>query len=125
MAAASQLAEQTLGILKLIQSTRDAPKDVLERIVSLQHLEKAAESIKTNPSYQSPQVAGILASIQSKVEVVLKTLDKLQVTSSDSKRSIAKKAVIATFKDESTTSKLDQIERDKTTLALCLSQIDA
>jgi hypothetical protein len=123
--AASQLAEQVLGILKLIQSVRDAPEDVISHVSSLQGPAKVAQSARTTSSYQSPQVAGILDLINNKVEVVSRTLNGLAVTSSDNKPSILKEALITARKDGIIINKLDQIERDKMTLALYLSGIDA
>jgi hypothetical protein len=125
VAAASQIAEQVLGILKLIQSVRDAPEDIISHLSSLQGPAKVAQSVRTTSSYQYPQVAGILDLINNKVEVVSRTLNGLAVTSSDNKPSILEKALIAAWKDGSIINKLDQIERDKMILALCLSRIDA
>jgi hypothetical protein len=125
LAAASQIAEQVLRIVKLVQSIRDAPEEVLQHIASLQQLAGVVESIKANPSYQSRQVAEILSLINTKTSAISDTLDKLQTDPSNSKASVFKKAVNSTWKSDNVANKLDQIERDKTTLALCLAQIDA
>jgi hypothetical protein len=125
LAAASQIAEQVLRIVKLVQSIRDAPEEVLQHIASLQQLASVVESIKANPSYQSRQVAEILSLINTKTSAISDTLDKLQTDPSNSKASVFKKAVNSTWNSDNVANKLDQIERDKTTLALCLAQIDA
>ncbi|KAJ9606001.1 hypothetical protein H2200_009850 [Cladophialophora chaetospira] len=125
LAGATQLAEQILGLVRFIQNTRDAPKEVLEHIASLKQLESVTENIKTNPSYQSQQVADVLSLLNAKVKAIADILSKVRATATDDKATAIKKAVVATWKDDNVTSRLDQIERDKTTLALCLAQIDA
>ncbi|KIW70057.1 hypothetical protein PV04_02368 [Phialophora macrospora] len=83
------------------------------------------ESIKANSSYQTRQVAEILSLINTKTSAIFDTLDKLQADSSDSKARAFKKALSSMWSSDNMASRLDQIERDKTTLALCLAQIDA
>lgn len=125
VAAASQLNQQVIGIVRLVQSIREAPATVLGQITSLNQLAHVAENIKANTSYQSPQVADILISISTKAEGILTTLKKILAKPHDGKVLTFKKSLIAVWNDESITRTLNEIERDKTTLALCLSQIDA
>lgn len=125
VAAASQLAEHIIGIVRLVQCIRDAPATVLSQTTSLSQLAHVVESIKTNASYQSPQVADILTSINTKAEAISTTLKRVRANHPDGKVIAFKKSLIAVWNDESITGNLNQIERDKTTLALCLTQIDA
>lgn len=125
VAAASQLVEQVVKIVTLVNDIRDAPKDVLEHIESLSRLTAVAEGIKLNPSYQSTQTAEILASINIKTTDLVAILNKANVSPADNKSNAIRKAVFATWKDERIITALDQIERDKNTLALWLARIDA
>lgn len=124
LAGASQLAEQILRIGKFVQNVKDGPKEVLDHVASLQQLASVAASIKSNPSYQSQQVAEILAVINTKAKAVMDILNDVRTDPADKRQIAIRKAFIAIWKDASITNKLDQIERDKTTLALCLAQID-
>ncbi|EXJ61753.1 hypothetical protein A1O7_02183 [Cladophialophora yegresii CBS 114405] len=125
LAAASQIAEQLLNIVKLVQTIRDAPKEVVQHIASLRQLTSVVESIKATPSYQSRQVAEILSLINTKTNALSDILVKLQADSRDSTVNATKKRVKSTWITDNVANKLDQIERDKLTLALCLARIDA
>ncbi|ETI19674.1 hypothetical protein G647_08687 [Cladophialophora carrionii CBS 160.54] len=124
-AAASQIAEQLVRIVKSVQTIRDAPKEVVQHIASLQQLTSVVESIEANPSYQSRQVAEILSSINTKTNALSDILVRLQADPGDSNANAIKKALNSTWNTDNVANKLDQIDGDKMTLALCLARIDA
>ncbi|OCT49764.1 hypothetical protein CLCR_06731 [Cladophialophora carrionii] len=124
-AAASQIAEQLVRIVKSGQTIRDAPKEAVQHIASLQQLTRVVESIKANPSYQSRQVAEILSLVNTKTNALSDILVRLQADPGDSKAKAIQKALNSTWNADNVANKLDQIDGDKMTLALCLARIDA
>lgn len=122
LAATTQLTEQ---LLRCGRAAHDAPSGISEHISSLRHLTVVLEEIKSNPAAQSSQGAELLKSLQTKIEELSADLNKVLIDAEHSTATAITKRLRAAWEEKNFYSRLDQIEREKSTLALYLAPINA
>jgi hypothetical protein len=129
VAAASQLFEQGLKITsflyELYGKAKEAPESIQKQTVKVEQLIDLALLVKENPSLQTEAVASILRTCLRTAEQFQKTLKKVSIADEDGKWKKAGKVASALFKDKEIIQYFDEIEKEKTSLVLCIQEIDS
>ena len=128
IAAASQLAQQAFEIIKffsdLYAKVQDAGESIRTRILHIEQLIDISKLIAKTPILQTTAIQSVLVTC---LRATIMLRDVLQELSSDREGLLRRmmKAVKAVRKEDKIMILLDNIERDKSSLALCIHQIDA
>ena len=128
IAAASQLAQQAFEIIKffsdLYAKIQDAGESIRTRMLHIEQLIDISKLIAKTPTLQTTAIQSVLV-ICLRTTITLR--DILQELSSDKEGLLRRimKAVKAVRKEDKIMILLNNIERDKSSLALCIHQIDA
>jgi hypothetical protein len=116
LAATAQLAEQLIKvsglIYKLCNNIQQAAKIISSRILAVNRLITISRLIMTNAALQSDSVALILGSclgIAQKLKTALEKINRSRI-----------KAFLVMSKEKEMLGLFDELEKDKTTLMLCL-----
>jgi hypothetical protein len=128
IAAASQLAQQASEIVKffsdLYAKIQDASESIRTRMLHIEQLIDISKLIAKTPTLQTAAIQSVLVTC---LQTAITLREVLQELSSDEERRLRRimNAVRAVRKDDKIMILLDNIERDKISLALCIHQIDA
>lgn len=128
IAAASQLAQQAFEIIKffsdLYAKVQDAGESIQTRMLHIEQLIDISKLIAKTPTLQTTAIQSVLVTC---LRTTIALRDILQELSSDKEGLLRRivKAVKAVRKEDKIMILLDNIERDKSSLALCIHQIDA
>jgi hypothetical protein len=128
IAAASQLAQQASEIVKffsdLYAKIQDAGESTRMRMLHIEQLIDISKLIAKTPTLQTTAIQSVLVTCLRTTITLRKALQEL---SSDKEGRLRRtmKAVRAVRKEDKIMILLDNIERDKSSLALCIHQIDA
>jgi hypothetical protein len=128
IAAASQLAQQAFEIIKffddLYAKIQDAGESIRTRMLHIEQLIDISKLIAKTPTLQATAIQSVLVTCL-RTTITLRGI--LQELSSDKEGLLRRimKAVKAVRKEDKIMILLDNIERDKSALALCIHQIDA
>jgi hypothetical protein len=128
IAAASQLAQQAFEIIKffsdLYEKVQDAGESIRTRMLHIEQLIDISKLIAKTPTLQTTAIQSVLVTC---LRTTITLHDILQELSSDKEGLLRRimKAVKAVRKEDKIMILLDNIERGKSSLALCIHQIDA
>jgi hypothetical protein len=129
LAAASQLAEQSLNIAifisNLYSKVRDAPESIRKQSVQLEQLIDIAKLIEHNPPLQTDLVGSILRNCVSEAEKLQEILANISTATGDGKIRELWKALDGVAKEKRILALFANLEREKSSLALCIETIDA
>jgi hypothetical protein len=129
VAATSQLIEQGLkiaiSISDLYSKVRDAPESIRKQSVQVEHLIDIAKLIERNPPLQTDLVESILRNCVGEAEKLLETLANISTAAGDGKVRKLWKALDAMAKEKRILALLANLEREKSSLALCIKTIDS
>lgn len=128
-AAASQLLQQgsqiTRFICELYSKVQDAPESIRKQIMQIDQLIDLARLIIQNPSLQTASVAAILSTCMRSAAEVQGILKKASATTKDGQLKKAQKVLTAVMKEKEILTLFNNLERDKSSLTLCIQEIDA
>jgi hypothetical protein len=128
IAAASQLAQQASEIVKffsdLYAKIQDAGESIRTRMLHIEQLIDISRLIAKTPILQTATIQSVLHTCLRTVITLRELLQELASGEEGQLRKIMK-AVRAVRKEDKITILLDNIERGKSSLALCIDQIDA
>ena len=128
IAAASQLAQQAFEIVKffsdLYAKVQDAGESIRTRMLHIEQLIDISKLIAKTPILHTTAIQSVLVTC---LRATIMLRDVLQELSSDREGLLRRimKAVKAVRKEDKIMILLDNIEKDKSSLALCIHQIDA
>jgi len=128
IAATSQLAQQAFEIIKffsdLYAKVQDADESIRTRMLHIEQLIDISKLIAKTSTLQTTAIQSVLVTC---LRTTITLRDILQELSSDREGLLRRimKAVKAVRKEDKIMILLDNIERDKSSLALCIHQIDA
>ena len=128
IAAASQLAQQASEIIKffsaLYAKIQDAGESIRTRMLHIEQLIDISKLIAKTLTLQTTAIQSVLVAC---LRTTITLHDILQEISSDEEGLLRRimKAVKAVRKEDKIMILLDNIEREKSSLALCIHQIDA
>ena len=128
IAAASQLAQQASEIIKffsaLYSKIQDAGESIRTRMLHIEQLIDISKLIAKTLTLQTTAIQSVLVAC---LRTTITLHDILQEFSSDEEGLLRRimKAVKAVRKEDKIMILLDNIEREKSSLALCIHQIDA
>lgn len=129
LAAASQLTEQGLKIVifisDLYSKVRDAPESIRKQSVQVEQLINIAKLIEHNPSLQIDSVGSILRNCTGEAEKVKDILENISTAAGDGKARKLWKALDGVAKEKRILALFANLEREKSSLALCIETIDA
>jgi hypothetical protein len=129
LAAASQLAEQSLNIAifisKLYSKVRDAPESIRKQSVQLEQLIDIAKLIEHNPLLQTDLMGSILRNCVSEAEELQEILANISTAAGDGKIRELWKALDGVAKEKRILALFANLEREKSSLALCIKTIDS
>jgi N-terminal domain on NACHT_NTPase and P-loop NTPases len=125
VAAAAQLAEQGLKIVNLYFQSRDAPESINKRSVHLEQLIEIARLVENNQPLQTALVESTLRQCLEKATKLREILSKLCAASGDGKAIKWKKTLAGVAKEKEILALLADLEREKSSLMLCISTIDS
>jgi hypothetical protein len=127
VSAATALAQQTIQLAQFLVSLhgniKDAPEFIQTRVSSIERL--TANLVRTTAPLQTTQVATVLEAMIVSTKKLLEILQKLNL---EDRGKLKKKVFVqwkAALKENDVLLLLDQIERNKSELALCFLQIEA
>jgi hypothetical protein len=128
-AAASQLLQQGFQITKFIcelySAVQDAPESIRKQITQVEQLIDVARLIIQNPSLQTASVASILSTCMRSAAEVQGILKKVSATTKDGPLKKAQKALTAVMKEKEILALFNNLEKKKSSLTLCIHEIDA
>ena len=128
IAAASQLAQQAYEIVKffsdLYAKIQDAGESIRTRMLHIEQLIDISKLIAKTPILQTTTIQSVLVICLRTTITLHEVLQKLSSNEEGLVRRIMK-AVRAVRKEDEIMILLDNIEREKSSLALCIHQIDA
>lgn len=129
LAAASQLAEQGLKIVifisDLYSKVRDAPESIRKQSVQVEQLINIAKLIEHNPSLQIDSVGSILRNCTGEAEKLKEMLENISTAAGDGKAKKLWKVLDGVAKEKRILALFANLEREKSSLALCIETIDA
>ena len=129
LAAASQLAEQSLQIAifisNLYSKVRDAPESIRKQSVQLEQLIDIAKLIEHNPPLQTELVGSVLRNCVGEVEKLQEILASISTAAGDGKVRKLWKTLDGVAKEKRILALLANLEREKSSLALCIKAIDS
>jgi hypothetical protein len=129
LAAASQFAQQSLKVINFISDldgkVRDAPESIRKQAVQVEQLVDIARLIEHNPSLQTDAIILILQSCQDEAQQLLNILWRVLAAAGDGKVKRLWKAVDGITREKKILEHLSKLEREKTSLALCIATIDS
>ncbi|KAE9363880.1 TPR-like protein [Stipitochalara longipes BDJ] len=129
VAAASKLLSQALEITRLLSDlcgkVKEAPDTIRKQIAQVQQLVDLARLVTGNPALQKDSIASILHTCLGTAAQCLTTLKKASPTDGDGKLKKAQKVVRALMKENEIARLLEDLEREKASLVLCIHEIDS
>jgi len=129
LAAASQLTEQSLKIAVIISDlyskVRDAPESIRKQSVQVEQLIDIARRIKDNPPFQTALVESILCNCVGEAEKLQEILRKISTAAGDGRVKKLWKALDGVAKEKRILALFAKLEREKSSLALCIGTIDS
>ena len=127
-AAASQLLQQGANITKflwdLYSKMKDSPAANRRQTIQIEQLLDLSRLFLQNASLQRDSVASILGTCLLQAQQFQQVLKKVAVTSSDGQLKTLKKSFEAVMKEREIVQLFDNLEREKSSLMLCIQQID-
>lgn len=128
-AAASQLLQQGFQITKFIcelySKIQDAPESIRKQVMQIEQLIDLARLVIQNPSLQTASVASLLNTCVRSAAEVQGLLKKVSVTTKDGQLKKVQKALTAVMKEKEILALFNHLEREKSSLTLCIHEIDA
>ena len=128
-AAASQLLVQGVKIAKFLAELYgrcQEPDFIRKQIVQVEQLVEIARLIEDNPSLQKKAyIASILESCGATAAKLLEILEKVAVKGEDGKVRKVQKAILSLLKEKETLHFFNDLEREKSSLILCIQEIDS
>jgi hypothetical protein len=125
LAAASQLTEQGLKIADLYAKIRDAPESIRKQSVQVEQLIEIAKLVKHNPPLQTALVESILRNCVSEAEKLLEILGKISTAAGDGRVKKLWKTLDGVTKEKRILALFANLEREKSSLAVCIEAIDS
>jgi hypothetical protein len=129
VAAATQLVEQGIKITQflgeLYSKVQDAPESVRKQLVHVEQLIDIARLIIQSPSLQEESVVSILRTCLRQAADIQNLLKKVSVVDKDGQLKKIRKAFAAVMKEKEIDALFDNLEREKSSLALCIQEINS
>jgi hypothetical protein len=129
LAAASQLTEQCLNVAifisDLYSKVRDAPESIRKQSVQIEQLIDIVRLIEHNPPLQTDLVWSILRSCAGEAEKLKEILANISTAAGDGKVRKLWKALDGVAKKKRILALFAILEREKSSLALCIETIDS
>jgi hypothetical protein len=128
-AAASQLFEQGIKIAKFLvelYTVSQAPDFIQRQVSQIEQIVKLSRLIRENEALQKDDT--ITTSLVTSGKITSKFLELLSryvVTEADGKIKKIQKVLSVMLKEKEVTHFFDDLEREKSTLILCIQQIDS
>jgi N-terminal domain on NACHT_NTPase and P-loop NTPases len=127
LAAASQLAEQGLRIAVFISElyvkVRDAPESIRRQSIQIQQLIDIAKLIEHTPPLQTTSVESILRNCVGEAEKLQEILGKVSTAAGDGRVKKMWKALDVVAKEKMINILFTRLEREKSSLVLCIETI--
>jgi hypothetical protein len=128
-AAASQFVDQGLRITfflyDLCSKAKQAPDEIRGQIVKTETMINIARLIIQNPSLQEESVAAVLRPCLLAAQQFLELLKKISITEDDGKMKKVQKIFSSLLKEKEITSFFDDLEKKKTSIILCIGEINS
>jgi hypothetical protein len=128
-AAASQFFEQGIKIAKFLvelYTKSQAPDFIQKEVAQIEQLVKISRVVQENKSLQKEDlIASSLASCSRTAAKFLGFLSKYMVTDEDGKIKTVQKVFSVMLKEKEIAQYYDDLEREKSSLILCIQQIDS
>ena len=122
---AVQIVETAISIVDFFKKLKDAPELVRKQNAHVEQLIDIARLIAQNTSLQTDVTARILGSCLQAVEELQGRLKKGTSNSADGTPAKIYKALLSTMNGKNVQTILSQLERDKSSLMLCIQEIDS
>jgi hypothetical protein len=129
VAAASQLVAQGIQITFILSDlclkAKEAPDTIRKQTAQVEQLINLARLIIQTPSLQKDSIASVLGTCLRTAEQCLASLKKEFMTDKDGKLKKAQKLFSALLKEKEIGRVFDDLEKEKTSLILCITAIDS
>ncbi|KAH7323861.1 hypothetical protein BKA65DRAFT_555531 [Rhexocercosporidium sp. MPI-PUGE-AT-0058] len=128
-AAASQFVAQGLKITiyfyQAFQKIKDAPESIRKALAEVEQLISISKLIIQNDSLQTDSIASTLRICLRDITKLESTLRKVSPGSDAGKSEKFRKAIVATFMEDTITKPLASLDREKMDLSLCMHEINS
>lgn len=128
-AAAFQIAQQCMDIAKMIASLyhkiHDAPNSIHSQILLVNQLIAITRSIERNKSLQTDLMASALTTCSKTTQQLSDELSKISTSAGDGRVRRVWKGLVGLTVEEKLQGLFDQLEREKSSLAVLIGTIDA
>ena len=125
LAAASQLAQQSVQILTFLRRIRDVPESIRKQSVQLEQLLDITKLVKENPALQTPLIDSILSKCVVESRTLQGILEKVTADVTDGKIKKLWRNLEGMAKEKQVLSSFAKLEQEKSSLALCIQTVDA
>ncbi|KAH9210670.1 P-loop containing nucleoside triphosphate hydrolase protein, partial [Leptodontidium sp. 2 PMI_412] len=128
VSAATALAEQCGKVIKFacdVYSKYQNPDVVKKQLVQLQQLVDLSILIKQNPSLQTTEMESLLSSCLTDIGTFRAKLIKIKSNFFDSRLRKLKKSIAAVMQENDVKDLFANLEQHKSSLALCIAEIDS
>ena len=115
----------TKFICELYSKVQDAPESIRKQVMQIEQLTDLARLIIQNTSLQTASVASILSTCMRTATQVQGILKKVSATTKDGQLKKVQKALTAVMKEKEILALFNNLEREKSSLTLCIHEIDA
>ena len=127
-AATAQFAEQivtlSFAIIEFYHKFKEAPETVRRQSLHVEQIRSVCELVKQNPALQTTQIGDILKECLKKLLEIKNEVDKLRPAGVSSAEKLWK-AFLAATKDKKFEKLFADFEKLKTSLVLCIVEIDS
>jgi hypothetical protein len=128
-AASAQFLKQGFDLNKflwdLYSKMKDAPESIRNQIVQIEQLIGLSRLFLENKSLQTDSVASILSTCLLRAQEFRNLLKKTAATDADGRFVRVHQSLTAVMKEKEIAAPFVKLERDKSSLILCIQEIDA
>lgn len=129
VAAASQLVAQgseiLVSIYKMYSKIKSAPEFVRNGSVQVEQLISISRLVIQNPALQTDSIASVLSTCLAYAKKLQSILIRLTPRTGSGKLTRLEKALMAVIKEGGITDLFRKLEREKTSLTLCIEEINS
>lgn len=129
LAASSQIAQQSYDGIKFLNDIRtqmkDGPKKISEQIQQIEQCVTLLVLIVKNASLQTSEISSIVHTYLRFANELKDCLGSCLVCPEDGKKTKLRKALIGVRAEKRISSMLANLEREKSSLSLCIQNIDS
>ena len=125
VAAGLQLTKAVVALLDIYKKAQDGPDTVRKQLLHVDQLMSLSSLVIQNIELQTESVARVLGTCMGLVRDIHRELSRTLFSASDGALRRITKALVSVMKSKDVGKQYSQLEKAKSTLALCIAEIDS